>query len=189
MSQPLLIEHTHQPVYRVVRRSWADPLDTSHSQKRRENRWNMPEFRALYCCCSEWVARAVALDVFRLAGIVLEDLQPAYRPQLAEVSWTGQVADVASAEGVAAAGFSPEYPAGASTLQTQAFARTCHEGGVEGIVCRSASLARMGLWAWEGTHERWGEVAIFVANCEQAPALLARRRNLAWLQWPGPRIK
>jgi RES domain-containing protein len=189
MNAPLLVDHTHQPVCRVVRRSWIDPLDASYSRSRRDARWNTPEFPALYCCCSRWVARAVALDVFRLAGIVLEDLAPAYQPQLVEVLWSGRVADVASTEGVAAAGFSQEYPNGASTAQTQSSATTWHGAGVEGVVCRSASLARMGFSSWEGTHERWAEVAIFTANCKQAPALVARRKSLAWLQWPGPRVE
>jgi len=189
MITPRLVDHTHQPVYRVVRRGWKNPLDASNSQTRRDNRWNTPQFPALYCCCSEWVARAVTLDVFRLAGIVLEDLQSAYRPELVEVSWSGRVADVASADGIAAAGFSREYPTGANRAQTQSLAVACHEAGVEGIVCRSASLARMGFAAWEGTHERWGEVAIFRANSKQAPVLGARRKNLNWFQWPGPPVE
>ena len=184
MSSPLLVEHTHQPVYRVVRRIWVDPLDASHSQARADNRWNTAEFPALYCCCSEWVARAAALDVFRMAGVVLEDLQPGYQPQLIEVSWAGRVADVASAEGVAAAGFLPQYPEGVSKEQTRSYAAACHEAGAEGIVCRSASLAKMGFWAWEGSHERWGEVAIFTQNCQRPPALLNRREDLNWFWRP-----
>jgi RES domain-containing protein len=184
MTSPLLVEHTHQPVYRVVRRSWADPLDVSYSQSRRDNRWNTSEFPALYCCCSERVARAVALDVFRLAGIVLEDLQSAYQPQLVEVSWAGRVADAASAEGVKAAEFPPQYPEGVSKEQTRSFATACHEAGAEGIMCRSASLAKMGFWAWEGAHERWGEVAIFTRNCQRSPTLLRRREDPNWFLRP-----
>jgi RES domain-containing protein len=185
MTSPLLVEHTHQPVYRVVRRSWVDLLDASYSQSRRDNRWNTSEFPALYCCCSEWVARAVALDVFRLAGIVLEDLQPAYRPQLVEVSWTGRVADVASAGGVAAAGLPPDYPADVNKEHTRGFAVTCHQAGAEGIMCRSASLAKMGFSAWEGPHERWGELAIFTRNCKRPPRLARRREDLEWFLRPG----
>ena len=187
MTASRLVEHTHRPNYRVVRRSWADPLDASYSQTRSGNRWNTAGFPALYCCCSPWVARAVALDVFRMAGVVLEDLQSAHRPQLVEISWAGRVVDVASAEGVAAAGFPPQYPGGVSKEQTRRFAATCHEAAAEGIVCRSASLARMGFSAWTGTHAPWGELAIFTQNCQRPPRLLRCREDVEWFLRPAVR--
>jgi len=179
-----LVQHSHQPICRVVRRVWRDPLDSSCSQTRSDNRWNTAEFPALYCCCCERVARAVTLDVLRLAGLVLDDLLSAYQPQLVEASWAGRVADVSSAEGVAAAGFPPGYPGGVSKERTRSFATACHEAGVEGIMCRSASLAKMGFSTWEGPHERWGEVAVFTQNCQRPPALLRRRGDLDWFWQP-----
>jgi hypothetical protein len=188
MTASRLLEHTHQPAYRVVRRGWVDPLDGAYSQTRAGNRWNTAEFPALYCCCSERVARAVTLDVFRAAGIVLEDVQPAYQPQLVEVSWTGRVADVASAEGVGAAGLPPEYPAGVSKGLTRDLAIAWHGAGIEGVLCRSASLAGMGFSAWSGDHEPWAELVIFTQNCQRPPRLLKRRDDLEWFLRPWARI-
>jgi len=74
-------EHDHTPVQRVVRRGWSDPLDASFSQRRPDRRWNTQDFPALYCCCSVRVARAVALDIFRVAGLELEDLHPPPSPR------------------------------------------------------------------------------------------------------------
>ena len=183
MKIPIAIDHTHRPVYRVVRRDWLDPLDTSYSQRpTADNRWNTPEFPALYCCCSEWAARAVAQDVFRLAGVNLADLQPAFQPQLTEIAWSGPVVDVVSPAGVAAAGFPAEYPQGVSKNETRASAAAWHAVGLMGIVCRSASLARKGFSRWEGSHERWGELAIFVQNSPGAPTLQRRREDLDWLR-------
>lgn len=182
----LLVPHRHQPLYRVVRRGWQDPLDSSHGQRRSDNRWNTPEFPALYTCCSEIVARAVALDVFRIYSLVLEDLPPSTRPELVELGWQGEVVDVASVEGIAGAGFPAAYPEGASRTETQQSARGWHEAGREGVVCRSASLARMGFSAWPGSHEPWGELAIFVQNVRHHPRLIRRRADDRWLR-AGPR--
>jgi RES domain-containing protein len=77
-ATPRALVHNHVPLFRVIRRGWADPLDTSYSQRASaDNRWNTPDFPALYSSCSERVARAVARDVFRLAAIELADLQGA----------------------------------------------------------------------------------------------------------------
>jgi len=65
--------HAH-PIFRVVRGGWRDAVDASRSRTRVDNRWNTPDFPALYCCCSVPVAQAVALDVFRLAAVMVEDL-------------------------------------------------------------------------------------------------------------------
>ena len=144
-TAPRTVAHNHVFLYRVIRRGWADPLDTSYSQRASaDNRWNTPDFPALYCSCSERVARAVARDVFRLAGIELADLQPAMLPQLVEIAWEGGVIDVASPEGVAAAGFPQDYPVGIDKSQTRESARIWHDGGAAGVVARSASLMRMG---------------------------------------------
>ena len=180
MSGFLSVEHAHWPVYRVVRRAWEDPLDASYSRSRPDNRWNTAEFPALYCCCHPRVARAVTLDVFRLAGVELADLQPAALPQLVEVSWNGRVVDVASAEGVIAAGFPSEYPKGVGKSQTRRYATEWYAKGAKGVVCRSASIARTGFSSWSGPHISWGELTIFVSNAKRRPRLLHRRRDLDW---------
>ncbi len=182
MSQPLLLDHHHTPLYRVVRQSCADPLDPSPTRRRAgDYRWNTLEFPALYGCCSEWVARAVALDRLRRAGVDLSDLQPGARPQLAEIDWSGRVVDVASADGVAAAGFPPEYPDGVRKEQTRRAAAEWCCAGAEGVVCRSAALWRRGYSHWVGAHQRWAEVAIFTRTAARRPELVRRREGLGWL--------
>lgn len=184
MSGFLTVQHAHSPVYRVVRRTWKDPLDASFSRNRPGNRWNTAEFPALYCCCHPGVARAVVLDVFRLAGVELADLQPAAMPQLVEVSWGGEVVDVASTEGVAATGFPLDYPKAVSKSQTRRSAHEWYARGAEGVVCRSASIARTGFATWTGTHIHWGEIAIFIQNAKRRPRLVRRRRDLEWVSKP-----
>ena len=126
------IEHTHEPVYRVVRANWADPLDAGFSRRGEGGRWNTPEFPALYCCCSPGVARAVAMDIFRLAGVELSDLVPDARPQLVEIGWSGGVSDMASANGIDSAGFPAGYPEGASSGQTRTRGRRMARDGRRG---------------------------------------------------------
>ncbi len=182
MSQPLVLDHTHQPVYRVVGRACENPLDPSHTQRRSHpGAWNTPEFAALYCCCSEWVARAVARDVFRRAGVDLTDLQPAFRPQLVEISWAGEVIDLVSEGGIDAAGFPEGYPAGLTPDQMRRAAARWRAAGALGLVCRSPALHRFGFQEWTGAHHRWSELVIFPANSATAPALLRRRDDLDWL--------
>ena len=180
ISRP--VAHQHVPLYRVVRRVWTDPLDTSYSQRAlADNRWNTPDFPALYCSCSERVARSVARDIHRLAGVEFADLQDAMLPDLVEIAWTGEVVDVASPEGVQAAGFPPEYPIGIEKAQTRAWATTWHESGAQGVVGRSASLMRLGLRDWSGDHASWSETAVFVDNARQHPKVQRRRTDLDWL--------
>ncbi len=185
MNGPRIVLHSHPGVYRVIRRQWRDPLDASLSQRKTDNRWNTPEFPALYCCCSLRVARAVALDLLRRAGIVLEDLRPEVQPALAEIRWSGRVVDVASAEGVAAAGFDSRYPEGVTIADTQAKATDWHAARLQGVVCRSASMARQGLDRWVGDHRRWGKLAIFVRNARRKPVLIRRVEGAGWLSVPG----
>jgi RES domain-containing protein len=175
------LAHRHQPVFRVVRAGWGDPLDASHSRRALDRRWNTPDFPALYCCCSETVARAVAQDVFRLAGVLAEDLQPHARPQLVEIGWSGEVVDVVTEQGVEAASFPAGYPAGVERAATRAAAERWHAGRAEGVCARSASLARRGVSTWSGDHPRFGELAIFVVNARAAPALIRRRGDEDWL--------
>jgi hypothetical protein len=179
---PLTMDHSHGPLYRVVRQRCPDPLDISHSRRRfGDYRWNTSEFPALYCCCSEWVARAVALDRLRLAGVDLSDLQPGARPQLVEIEWSGVVINVASADGVAAAGYPRDYPEAVRKEQTRRSAAEWHSTGAEGVVYRSAVLQRRGYTHWAGSHQRWCELAIFVTNSQADPTLVRRRQDPGWL--------
>jgi hypothetical protein len=50
----------------------------------------------------------------------------------------------------------------------------------EGVVCRSASLHRLGLDAWIGDHARWSELAVFVRNVATAPSVTGSHDDLAW---------
>lgn len=177
---PLTQRHDHVPVYRVIRANWRDPLDASYSQTRTDRRWNTADFPALYACCSERVAAAVARDVFRVGALALEDLRGG-RPQLAEVGWSGEVVDVASVEGVEAAGFPANYPEGVTKETTQRAAAQWESERREGVVCRSASLWRGGYRYWAGSHEPWGELAIFARRAQAAPSLLRQRTDLDWL--------
>jgi RES domain-containing protein len=173
--------HHDKPLFRVVRAGWKDPLDASFSLTAPDRRWNTPLFPALYCCCSHAVARGITRDLLKLTGADVEDLQPSYRPRLVELSWKGDVVDVATPEGVGAAGFPADYPAGVSKMLTRAAASDWHEEGDEGVVCRSASLWRMGFSDWSGPHLRWSELAIFVENCASRPTKRFHRDDLRWL--------
>ncbi len=181
---PEYVEHTHTPIFRVVRASWPDPLDASFSQGARNNRWNDARFPALYCCCSEAVARGVTRDILRFAGVEATELSASVRPRLVEIAWAGRVVDVATAEGVAAAGFGPRYPEGASKVDTRGRAAAWHDSKDEGVLCRSASLQRLGLNAWAGNHERWSELALFVRNVTSAPHVTHSRDDLTWFTGP-----
>ncbi len=180
--------HQHVPVYRVGRRSWRDPLDTSYSWRQPANRWNTTEFPALYCCCSEGVARAVALDNLRRGGMLLEDLQPPARPVVWEIDWAGVVVDMASSPGIATNGFPPEYPAGVEIGRCRDAATIWHDAGHHGIVCRSAAMLRLGLNAWTGDHRRWGELVVYPANLNRrhgaVPKLRRIRADDSWLRKP-----
>ncbi len=182
MNPPLTTPHTHRPLYRVVRRDAADPLDPSPARRKGADcRWNTPDFAALYCCCSEWVARAVTLERFRRTGVDLGDLETGARPQLVEIEWSGEVVDVVSREGVAAAGFNPRYPEGVRKVDTRRAAQEWYATGQAGVVCRSAALLRRGFSNFAGEHHHWGELAIFLDNSQERPKLLRRREDLTWL--------
>lgn len=168
-------------LYRVVRAGWRDPLDASFSRQAVDQRWNSSGFAALYCCGSLLVARAVARDVLRLAGVEIDDLLPEWRPRLVEVGWRGDLVDVATPEGIAAVGYPPSYPADLAKHQTRRDAERWHRAGEEGVACRSASLWRMGFADWSGNWPRWSEVVVFVESCRSRPLLLGSRDDLAWL--------
>ncbi len=111
----------------------------------------------------------------------MDDLKPEMRPQLVEIDWQGEVADVATAKGVRAAGFLPNYPEGSTRAETQAAATAWHHNGWEGVVCRSASLHRLRFADWTGSHERWGELAIYPERAKRAPKLVRRISGLGWM--------
>ncbi len=113
--------------------------------------------------------------------VTLDDFIDAGLPQLCEVAWTGRVVDVASDHGVREAGFPSNYPQRVGYGDTQAKGAEWHSGGHEGVLCRSASMSRLGWNDWSGQHEGWSEAAIFVENAVQDPALVNRRRDLEWL--------
>jgi RES domain-containing protein len=171
-------------LYRVVRAGWLDPLDATWSQTARDRRWNTVDFPALYCCRSLEVARAVTRDLLVWTGVELADLQPAYRPRLVEIGWSGEVVDVATASGVAAAGFAESYPEGVTRSATRQAAIRWQRQGREGVACRSASLHRLGFAEWSGPPERFCEAALFVETCRTPPVLLGHRDDAEWLR-PG----
>jgi len=170
------------PLYRVVRASWSDPLDGTWSQTMGDRRWNTVDFPALYCCLSLEVARAITRDLLGFVGVELSDLQPDYRPRLVEVGWSGELVDVATARGVAAAGFPESYPEGVARSATQRAGLRWHHQGREGVACRSASLHRLGLAEWNGPYERWSEAALFLETCRTPPVVVSHRDDALWLQ-------
>ena len=176
------VPHVHVPLLRVGPRRWKDPIDASFSQTHADNRWNTPAFPALYCCCSERVARAVVEDRWRRLAVELADLTPDTQPQLAEIDWTGTVVDMASEAGIVANGFPRAYPAGVEVADCQRAATVWQEAGHGGVVCRSAALHRLSREArWEGEHPAWGEVAVFTRKANKKPTLRRLREDLDWL--------
>ncbi len=180
MAGEKVVTHEHVPLFRVLRAGHTNPLDASHSRFR-PGRWNTRDFAALYSCCSEFSARAVARDRLRLAAVEVEELQPGARPQLCEIAWSGHVVDVASAEGVEAAGFASSYPQGVTHAETRPRAVEWFGRRREGVLCRGASLSRLGFSDWSGDHERWGELAVFVEATATEATLLRTRNDLDWL--------
>jgi RES domain-containing protein len=176
------VNHNHLPIYRVVRRGWPDPIDTAFSQSPKvDNRWNTVDFPALYCCCSEAVASAIVKDIFRITGATLADLLETAYPQLIEIQWQGEPVDMIAESAIVLAGFSPDYPDGANHSKTQIVAISWHAFGASGVLCRSASMARLGFNGWSGDHAAWSELAIYTENCATKPNVLNRRNDLGWL--------
>lgn len=184
----LQIVDWNAPLYRIVRREWiADALNASFSRRMAARRWNTAQFPALYCCASHRVARAVVRDLFGMAAVTLEDLQPARRPDLAEIRWTGELVDLSSEAGLIAAGFPAAYPAGTTYEQTQAAAVRWHRSGREGVLARSASLHRAGQRAgetrWAGDPAEFCEVTLFVRHVTVSPSVVGIRPAEEWI--PG----
>jgi RES domain-containing protein len=175
----LAVAHDHR-LYRLVRARHADALDTSYS-RHSGGRWNPEDaFPVLYTACSIMVARGLARDLFASGLIEPEDLMPGEQPELVEIAWLGSVVDVASAAGVAAAGFAANYPHGVGHAVTQPKGLSWYDDGHEGAVCRSASLARLGFGDWSGRCTDFAETAIFADVCTVKPRQVQRRRFVDW---------
>ncbi|MGH2358923.1 MAG: RES family NAD+ phosphorylase [bacterium] len=181
MTTEIVVSHDHVPLFQVLRAGHGQPLEASHS-RRSPGRWNTVAFPALYACCSESAARAVTQDRLNVAAVNLEELQPEARPQLFELDWSGEVVDVVSAEGVQAVGLSAAYPADTDRSQTQSLAAQWHDARREGVLCRSASLWRLGFMDWSGDHARWGEVTVFVGIASSPVSLRGQRHDLDWFR-------
>jgi hypothetical protein len=176
------VHHTHSPIFRVVRRGWPDPIDATFSQSPKvDNRWNTVDFPALYCCCSETLASSIVKDIFRITGATLTDLLETAYPQLVEIQWQGEPVDMTAESSIVLAGFSPDYPDRANHSQTRIVAIAWHAGGASGVLCRSASMARLGFSGWNDDHAAWSELAIYTTNCSTKPIVLNRRDDLDWL--------
>lgn len=181
MTAPRLVRHSH-PLYRVAPRSWRDPLDATFSMSDPDNRWNTPEFPALYCCCSIRVARENVRDKFRRSSLTIDDLQQRQMPTLVELDWSGTLVDCASPQGLSVAGLPGAYPEGASKEDCRALAAEWHVAGLQGVLARSAAVWRNGTaHGWQGKHSGWSEAAIFVRNARRSPQLVRRKRDLNWL--------
>ena len=176
-----IIGHSHVPLFRVARAGWTDPLDASFSRAH-PGRWNaLGDGPVLYLCCSVEVARSVVRDVFQLGSLLFDDLTAATRPVLIEVSWTGELVDMASVDGISQSGFDSDYPNGVEHARTQPLASEWRRTGAEGVVCRSASVLRIEPQAWIGDHESWSEVALFVGQTRNEPVMIGRRNTTDWL--------
>ena len=177
-----LLDHDHEPVYRIAFRWYENPLDASYSRRALDHRWNPPNsYDVLYTSCSERVARSVLRDRFRLSAAMIGDLTEDRLPQLCEIEWRGSAVDVISISGIDAAGFEQDYPKGVERAVTQAKGAEWFQEGLEAIVARSMSLVRLGSTDWSGEHIDWAELAIFVDNVQMRPVLRRRREDLEWL--------
>ncbi|MBV9306553.1 MAG: RES domain-containing protein [Acidobacteriaceae bacterium] len=135
------IEHTvHRSgfYYRVVAPNWVNPADTSYS-KRQGGRWNPPgEFGALYLNADVHVAAANARAQHAGRALKLFDLLPDARPELVtfNVPWV-EVLDACTQKGIAALGFTNNFPYKVNWLPCQAAAREAHNAGLSGVAARS----------------------------------------------------
>lgn len=159
------------PLLRVVRAA-ADPLEGRPGPH--GGRWSpRHEYPVLYTSADEFVSRAFVVELLRRSNLVIEDLADDVRPVIAKIAWSGEGVDVATSAGVAAAGLPATYPDGVDHSRTQPLAREWRQAGEQSVVCRSASLRRLGFSAWGGDHERWSEVAIFTDRAIVVPRLVA----------------
>lgn len=182
-------QHAHEPLFRVIRAKYSNPLDPSYGRSG-GGRWNAPHsFDVLYTCCSLSVARAVAFDRLRQVSIELEDLAASERPELVSLTWSGSAVYLTTNDDLSAVGLPAYYPFGAEHGHTQPLGAQWYTQGQEAVVVRSASLARGGFTGWTGDHRHWSELAIFVDNAAQTPTLISQHSSQAWmLSAPRPNI-
>jgi RES domain-containing protein len=140
----------HGSYYRVCKPDWVDCGDTSYS-RRFGGRWTPPgEFGALYLCASIEVAAAVARAQHMGRAIPLFSLRPSRRPQLQRFSVAGETfVDLVTEQGVAAAGFPPDYPYAVTPEQCWSVAREAYAHHDNGIACRSAAECGPRTWLGE----------------------------------------
>ncbi len=131
---------------RITRPHFADPFDPTFAQ-RRGGRWNPPEsWPTLYLNEDLATVHAQVRHLFAGRGVEPDDLDDDAPIRLAAATLPGRqrVADVVSADGVAAVGLPPEYPLDARGRAidhrvTQAIGVRVHTAGLRGVWCRSAS--------------------------------------------------
>lgn len=163
--------------HRLADPAWADPLDTSYSE-RVGGRWNPAgAFGALYLNRGERMARLQADH--RLVGqpFGIEDLDPLEQHDLIEVE-VGEVAvvDCVSEAGLLAAGLPASYPRDArgatvTHRRCQAVGATAQAAGLDGVACRSA------LPAASPADE---ELAVFEPPARERVRIVARRVFSDW---------
>ena len=125
------------------------------------NRWNTPSFPALYCCCSETVARAIVRDIFRFAGVDLADLQETAQPQLVEIHWASEPIDCTRRAGGAT---------GRSTIGETGCRIRSVSDGMDLRVLRSSSSSAISFAAIADAEHAHGFFLKFKANTVIADA-------------------
>lgn len=162
---------------RICDASWEDPLDPSFSEVR-GGRWNPPgSWPTLYLNEDVVTARLNLLRFIADWPYEPEDLADDTGPHLAVATLPRdqQVADVHSAEGVAAAGLPRSYPLDAEGelvghATCQRIGERLHTARLRGVRCRSA----------QAPYGAGREVAWFPATSRSRAHLIARHGFTDW---------
>ncbi len=164
-------------LYRAIPHSSQDPLSTQQSLIA-GGRWNPPgSFPVLYTGSSMQVIRSFIDWHATYFGIPLATRPRDELPDLAILSFTATVADVASDDGLAHYGLPTNYPEGFSPNDhsaTRPIGVSIYALGMAGIATRSATMS-----SWNGPISSWAEVAIFTAQ-SPTPILVDRLDYRAW---------
>jgi RES domain-containing protein len=131
---------------RITRPHYADPFDPGFAA-RHGGRWNPPgSWPTLYLNEDLATVHAQVRHLFAGRGVEPDDLDDDAPIRLAAATLPGRqrVADVVSADGVAAVGLPDTYPVDAAGRSvdhavTQAVGVVVHTSGRRGVWCRSAS--------------------------------------------------
>lgn len=131
---------------RITRPHYADPFDPGFAE-RLGGRWNPPgSWPTLYLNEDLVTVHAQVRHLFAGRGVEPDDLDDDAPIRLAAATLPGRqrVADVVSADGVAAVGLPEEYPLDAAGRivghdVTQAIGVAAHSSGRRGVWCRSAA--------------------------------------------------